>query len=166
MVLQQMAIHEFRNLQSVLQQLTIQDYNQSVAILDHISIGKHVRHTLEFAHCLFEKIETISYDKRARKLELEQQPSVALKEITSLISIIETAKLDFELLLDVQYANETIQVKTSFYRELVFVIEHTVHHLAILRIALVHSFPQVQFPAYFGYADSTIRFHTHQKIAI
>jgi hypothetical protein len=41
-----------------------------------------------------------------------------------------------------------------------------VHHKAILRMALNQYFPQVQFDASFGYADSTIRFLEQTKVAI
>jgi uncharacterized damage-inducible protein DinB len=48
------------------------------------------------------------------------------------------------------------KVTTTFQRELTYLIEHSIHHLAIISIALRDSFATIEVPKYFGVAFSTI----------
>jgi hypothetical protein len=51
-------------------------------------------------------------------------------------------------------------VNSSLYRELLFNIEHAIHHMAILKIGTKIVLPEWDLPQQFGVAPSTIR---HQK---
>jgi hypothetical protein len=51
---------------------------------------------------------------------------------------------------------------TSYNRELVYNLEHAIHHMAIMKIAVDNAFPQVQMPENFGVAYSTIRYQQQQ----
>ena len=42
--------------------------------------------------------------------------------------------------------------------ELVYNIEHAVHHMAIIRIAVQHEFPDLALDDEFGYATSTLKY--------
>jgi len=54
--------------------------------------------------------------------------------------------------------NESFKIKTSLDRELVYNIEHAIHHMAIIRIAIENEFDSVSIDKHFGVAYSTIRF--------
>jgi hypothetical protein len=66
---------------------------------------------------------------------------------------------DKMLMLATSYdGEELLEIPTSFNRELVYLIEHTIHHLAIIKIGLNEAFPTIEIPENFGVAYSTIRF--------
>lgn len=52
------------------------------------------------------------------------------------------------------YAPDT-SIATNFYRELLYNIEHCIHHQAIIKIAMLHM-GKTQIPAHFGVAKSTM----------
>lgn len=49
-------------------------------------------------------------------------------------------------------------VESNIGRELLYVTEHAVHHMAILKMGIVHSFCHIQFEENFGVAESTINY--------
>jgi hypothetical protein len=53
---------------------------------------------------------------------------------------------------------EFITIETNFLRELVYNIEHAVHHMAIIKIGVREVAPQIVLPHDFGIAASTIRY--------
>ncbi len=54
-----------------------------------------------------------------------------------------------------------VAIPSLFYRELLYNIEHAVHHMAILRIALEADFPHVPLAEHSGVAYSTVQ-HRNQ----
>ena len=48
-------------------------------------------------------------------------------------------------------------------RELVYNIEHAIHHMALIKIGIKEVAPQLQLPEGFGVANSTIRHKKQQK---
>ncbi|TAG65626.1 MAG: DinB family protein, partial [Runella slithyformis] len=48
--------------------------------------------------------------------------------------------------------------QTTLSRELVYIAEHAIHHLAILKIALRAHFPDIALPVHFGVAYSTVQY--------
>lgn len=166
MVLSTIAIRQLEALSAIIEQLSDEDFRLELPMLEGTSLGKHIRHTLEFHQCLFAEQPIISYDNRQRNALLETDRSEAIHCIEELITRLRFVQLDKVLQLSVQYGAETILVTSSVKREMAFLIEHTVHHKAILRMALNQYFPQVTFDASFGYADSTIRFLEQTKVAI
>lgn len=166
MVLSAIAIRQLEDLSAIIEQLSDEDFRLELPLLEGASLGKHIRHTLEFHQCLFAEKKVISYDNRHRNVLLETDRTEAIHCIDALISRLRFVQLDKVLHLSVQYGAETIIVTSSVKREMAFLIEHTVHHKAILRMALNQYFPHVTFDASFGYADSTIRFLEQTKVAI
>lgn len=166
MILSDIAIQQLEDLRSVIGQLSDEEFMRPLSLLDGVSIGKHIRHTLEFHQCLFAEGKVISYDKRARNGKLEEVREEAFSHIDDLGIRLRFVQLDRILNMSVQYGDHELQVTTSVQREMAFLIEHTVHHMAILRIALTACFPHVCYNPEFGYADSTIRFREQTKIAI
>ena len=53
---------------------------------------------------------------------------------------------------------EFVTIETNFLRELVYNIEHVVHHMAIIKIGIREAAPKVKLPHDFGIAASTIRY--------
>lgn len=162
MNLKDASVNILDQLEKVLIQLRDKDYCQSIPSLE-ASIGQHVRHILEFYICLFEGLETgkINYDHRRRDERIENNKRFALDQLDNLRSRIEKQMNNPELMLDLKYgeaSNEDIGISTNYERELAYNIEHTIHHLAIIKQAFREIGQYVELPANFGIASSTVRF--------
>ena len=75
---------------------------------------------------------------------------------------------DKPLLLEVGYdrgSEDSVTIATTANRELVYNIEHAVHHMAIMKIGVREVAPYVKLSPDFGIAASTIRYND-SKISI
>lgn len=164
-MLKQEAIDKLLSLKGILNQIKDEHYNLPLSTLMGASVGKHVRHIVEFYECLLGNSENnlVNYDDRKRNIFLEENVKYSRDYITEIIDLLEKIIANKRLLLSSKYKDETINMETSLYREITYNIEHTVHHLAIINIALPIHFPYINVPTNFGYADSTIQYLKTQK---
>jgi hypothetical protein len=140
-----------------------QDFIKPSASLGQSTIGQHLRHTLEFFICLEQGFESgvINYDKRAHDKLIESDKFIALSCIHKISDFVNSLHDDKALKLEVGYdlsKEEFVTIGTSAMRELVYNIEHAVHHMAIMKIGIREISPYIQLPPDFGIAASTIRF--------
>lgn len=147
---------QLEELKGLLLQLQPADYFSVSPVFRKSSIGQHVRHILELFDCLISQYDfgCINYDLRKRDLQLESDPGSALGKIMELQSRIPLS--DKELILFPDQNPKTEGIKTTYYRELLYNLEHCVHHQALIRLACF-SLPYVSLPESFGVANSTIR---------
>lgn len=148
-----------------LDQLGEDRYCQSLEVFSGSSIGQHTRHIIEFLDCLSVQCDSglINYDQRLRNKLIEEQPAVAATVLEAVLDRLYTHELKKKLTLAFTYDCETDSfdtVDTTFERELVYNIEHAIHHLAIIKIGLKEIAPDIQLPVDFGVAPSTIRYHS------
>lgn len=154
------CIHILRQLTDLTQQIRVEDFVRPASTLSGSTIGQHLRHTLEFFLCL----ETgflagvVDYDKRAHDKLIETDKQVALSAIERVKVFVSQLK-EKALELHVGYSmNETyVTVETTAMRELVYNIEHAVHHMAIIKIGVREIASYITLDADFGIAASTIR---------
>lgn len=149
----------FDDLNSILNQIEFKDYNQNLSILSNNSIGNHIRHILELFECLIESKENgmLNYDNRKRCSRTEDDKEFALKKLQKINAEIEKLDLNKMILLQQNLEGKLIECKTNFQRELLYNIEHCVHHLAIIRIGIEQNFNYVNIPENFGIAYSTLQ---------
>lgn len=161
------AIKQLLSVQSILSQIKDDDYNKALITLKGASIGKHVRHLVEFYECLlFNNFDNIiNYDKRKRNLLLEENVKYTEDFITEIIDALTQIETNSRVLLVSNYQNQDITMESSMYREITYNIEHTVHHLAIISIAIPIHFNYINLSENFGYADSTIQYLKSQEIS-
>jgi uncharacterized damage-inducible protein DinB len=150
-------------LHDLLKQLEEQDFKLPVKTLSGSTIGQHMRHTLEFFICLEQGLLSgvINYDKRNHDKLIETDKELALATISRVASFIKSQKSDQSLILEVGYdvgKDDPVTLTTSYHRELVYNIEHAVHHMALIKIGVNEMAPYVSLPAEFGVAASTLRF--------
>lgn len=137
------------------------DYSKSLDLLSGNTVAKHVRHVLELYVQLLSGIaqQEVNYDKRERNLLLEHNKTYTLGFINDLKAQIDgLSNADNLLYLNSLVNNEEVLVKTSMARELVYNIEHAIHHMAIMQIACKHCFNYIQLDKNFGVAYATIQF--------
>jgi hypothetical protein len=159
--IQKANIEILEQLSFVLNQFNNKSFQKPLKVLNEISIGQHTRHIIEFYQCLFIGLngENINYDGRNRDLQLESDLPYAIDEIKNLISKLKQNLNNKMVSLNVIFENEEIiDVPSSFLRELTYLIEHTIHHLAIINIAIKSTFETIAVPENFGIAFSTINY--------
>lgn len=138
-------------------------YQSPLDILSGSTIGQHTRHIIEFYHCLLEQSglgerPVINYAGRRRDIMIETQPDYALQLVTNITSMLEALQPDTACWLNcAEHGQDEMMVDSTIGRELVYNIEHTIHHLAIVKIALRSTLTQLVLPIHFGVAPSTIR---------
>ncbi len=149
-------------LETVLNKIAPADYCRPSSRLGGSSIGQHMRHVLEFFVCLGQGVETgvVNYDKRARDPRIENNPEFALAAIHQIRMLIQN-KDDQTMQLQVEYQNSNdFLLPTTYAREIAYNIEHATHHMAIIKIGIGEVARDLELPAEFGLAPSTVR---HKK---
>lgn len=138
-------------------------YQAPLELLSESTIGQHTRHIIEFFNCLIEQTDTghtpvINYSMRRRDFLIESAPDHALRMVHQICERIMDLNISKTCLLDCTEHGEDIQVPSTISRELIYTIEHAIHHLAIVKIALKVATPSITLPEHFGVAPSTIRY--------
>lgn len=160
-MLQKTNIEIIDQLVDLLNDIDLDVYKDGLRPLHYTTIGQHVRHITEFYLCLLKGYEdgTVDYDARERniRIEIDKDFTVDILEKTKQKLNIQT--LDRPLILKSKFGgDDAIDISSSFFRELTYLIEHTIHHLAIIKIGLNESYPEIIIPKNFGIAHSTIRY--------
>ncbi len=165
------CIHLLKDIKLYLEQVTYFDYKQPLELLFGSSVGQHTRHILDGFTCLFQQTQNsscVNYELRKRDEILESNTRAAIAFIEDVISKLSKVEEEDQFLtLVVNYnTNENVShfVNSTFQRELAHNIEHAIHHMAIIKIALRHSFTYVELPDHFGVAPSTLRYRNGIKI--
>ena len=162
MQLSKAANNILKQLAGVVEQISEEDFRKPSDVLN-ATIGQHLRHTLEFFICL-EKghdLGIVNYDKRVHDKAMENDKVIALDTIRYIQQFINGNPTDKPLRLEVGYlphSDECMSVDTNYYRELVYNIEHAVHHMAIMKIGIREIADYVTVPLDFGIAVSTLRY--------
>ncbi|MBX2955941.1 MAG: DinB family protein [Cyclobacteriaceae bacterium] len=144
-------------------QLSEHEYSKPIESLGHSSIGQHVRHTLEFFICLEQGFGTgsINYDKRSHDKLVETDKYLALSTLNRINEFVTSNTQNKVLSLEMNYSLDQeilISVETNYLRELIYNIEHAVHHMAIIKIGVREVVPHINLPSTFGIASSTLRY--------
>lgn len=123
------------------------------------SIGAHIRHDLNFVECFLKGIETgvVDYANRERDPRIETDRSFAASRIDAVID--QLAALDADPRTALFVASEiesTMLHRSTVSRELEFVLSHTIHHHALIKLKLrdAKTAPAPEF----GVAPSTLEY--------
>ena len=150
-------IEQLQSLSNLLIILDDNQYTRNNRLLGNASIGGHTRHIIELLKCAVDGYYTgnVDYINRSRNLSLESELIAAMREVENLKSLV--IKADRELKLAVECQAPTAYVRTTYYREIVYNTEHTIHHLALIRVALREMNLDIVSDD-FGVARSTIKY--------
>ena len=159
--LQSLSIDLLNSIEKTITNLSDRQYTESMEILSNATIGQHIRHMLEF----YEAIEiatkngVVNYDARKRSLDLETSVIKARELIKTSVKNVENYNKDQPIKMKGNYSINDVEastIVTSLSRELAYTMDHTIHHLAIIKNALI--LQGVKIDENFGVAPSTIRY--------
>lgn len=119
-----------------------------------------MRHVIELFQCLERGYEsgTINYEKRKRDINIETDKDLATQLLLNIHEGL--GKGNKELLLEASYDDNSgavITIHTNYYREIAYNLEHTIHHMALIRVG-VNEVASISLPDNFGVASSTVKF--------
>lgn len=150
----------FIQMENMLERLTNQQYSEKIGMMSDSAIGEHVRHVIEFYLELNQGYSSgkVNYDLRKRDHMIESSKDFAVIKLREITCSLEKPDRQLELLGSYSLAEENgFKVPSSYYRELIYNLEHTVHHMALMRIA-VAKVSLIQLPEDFGLAISTLKY--------
>lgn len=162
------ATHDILSaLKNFLEQMGEDAYCQPVDSLSHATIGQHTRHTIEFFQCLLSQRENgvVNYDKRSRNHLMEEHPAVALQALEQVAADFASLFSDKPLMLETTFSEKEDDfslISTSLHREWSYVLEHAIHHMAIIKIGLRLMAPHVKVPENFGVSPATVKYRQRQ----
>jgi len=150
----------FTQLAELLNQLENPVYSKPCLALSDATIGQHIRHIIELFQCLETGYNSsiVNYENRKRDYYIETDIRKAERLIREIIQNLD--KPNKELLLESEdYFNgeELISIPTNYYRELIYNLEHAIHHMAMIKIG-VKEISQISLPEEFGIAFSTLKY--------
>ncbi|VXD18671.1 DinB family protein [Marinoscillum sp. 108] len=168
MPINQSAINLLDQVKYIVRQMTSDQYVLPISTLSNATIGQHVRHLLEFFLCLQDAqlTRSLDYDDRKHDQYLQTDVKLALGVTNALQNTLQQQDKDFPIAMRANYDIEvenSIDISTSFFRELAYNIEHAIHHMALIKIGLREAFPEVDIPEHFGVASSTVRYQKSQN---
>ncbi len=140
------------------------DFKKPLPVLMNKTLGKHIRHIVEFFELLMKGYLSgeISYDHRMHDPSIEENRQLALKKLQEIAQKLGGYQTDRVVVLEVDYTQEgqdrVMKLNSSFMRELSYNIEHAIHHMAIIKMAVLHDLPHLTLAPQFGVAYATIRF--------
>lgn len=157
------SFHQTLNqLENILYQLNDEEYTKTVDLINKQTIGKHVRHIVEFFQCLLQAEKIVCFDSRKRELKIETSTEYTLNTIVKIKVEIEQLDFDKPIVLKQLIGDEVLEINSTIGRELIYCIDHSIHHFAIIKMVLKADFPYINFDKDFGIAYSTLNF-TKQK---
>lgn len=141
----------------LLRQLSNEEFMQKNPELSNATIGEHMRHIIELFGCLLENYEygLINYDDRKRDVLLQTDKNEAIAIIEKYL--LELDKPNKPLSLTHNCFSPIELLQTNYFRELIYNLEHSIHHQALIKVAL-HSLPHIKIPSSFGVAPSTLEY--------
>ena len=162
-MIHQITRDKFEQLHHLLCQFTDDQLRKPLDVLNGSSIGMHIRHILEFYLCLFDSLaeKDLNYDLRKRNKDMETQTASCTECLSYLQNQLDAYQQDFSMRLYADYSlsesEDPVSVETTYFRELLYNVEHTVHHLAIIKIGMQALEGNFRTGADFGVAASTVR---------
>ncbi|MDW8849389.1 DinB family protein [Flavobacterium sp. MMLR14_040] len=142
---------------NLLGQLSDHDYSKPCEALSNSSIGEHTRHILEMFQCLDKSYESgvLNYDQRERNIQIQTETDYAKQCI---FEIKRGLKSENKILYLEHFIDGlNMRIQTNYYRELLYNLEHCIHHQALIKVAVLQ-YKNVMVNENFGVARSTIEY--------
>lgn len=141
----------------VIRSLPEEDFTRPCRLIGGATIGQHVRHTIELYQCLllgYSKGE-ICYDKRSRDRKIENNIDFALDCLRDISATIGRPDKDLNVFYEIH--QNDVHLRSNYFREVMYNLEHTIHHEALIRVA-IEALTTIELPTSFGVAPSTLKY--------
>ena len=149
--------NSLNELTALLRQLSDSEYSKPCPALSHATIGEHTRHIVEMFQCLQYNYDSgmVNYDKRERNIMIQTNTGFAIDAIRIVQENLDKGnkKIELQQIVD----GEEIRIESNYNRELLYNLEHCIHHQALIKVAL-HDCENVTVDVNFGVARSTIEY--------
>jgi uncharacterized damage-inducible protein DinB len=149
--------NSLNELVQLLEQLSNDEYAKPCLALSNATIGQHTRHIVEMFQCLLGNYESgiVNYDKRERNIMIQTDTAFACAAIEIVKSNLD--KSNKKLALRQVVDGVEITIESNYNRELLYNLEHCIHHQALIKVAVLQC-EDVVINEYFGVARSTIEY--------
>ncbi len=144
-------------LKLLISQLSNEEYVRHCESLSNATIGEHSRHIIELFQCLETQYEfgIINYDNRKRDYLIQTDTHFAQQIIEQIIFQLDKPNKDLKL--EQKIDEEVLLLTTNYERELLYNLEHCIHHQALIKVALLQ-LESIEIDENFGVARSTIEY--------
>lgn len=141
----------------LLHQLSEEEYSESCFELSGATIGEHIRHIAETFQCLNKNYDSgfVNYDERERNVLIQTNKNFAVQIITAIQNNLnkENKILKLQQIID----GAVVKIESNYYRELLYNLEHCIHHQALIKVAVLKN-KNIVIDSNFGVARSTIEY--------
>lgn len=141
----------------LLEQMSNTEFSKPCQLLSNSTIGEHTRHIVEMFQCLENNYYSgiVNYDKRPRNILIQTDTTFAISQIVAIQSLLEkeNRKIELQQIID----NEEVRIESNYFRELLYNLEHCIHHQALIKVAVLQS-ETIFVNENFGVARSTIEY--------
>ena len=142
---------------ALLVQIPDDEYVKPCNSLSDSTIGEHTRHIIEMFQCLDGNYASgiVNYDKRPRNKLIQTDPEFAISQIKIIQNSLEkeNKKIELQQIID----EEELRIESNYFRELLYNLEHCIHHQALIKVAILH-IESITISKDFGVALSTIEY--------
>src|SRR5205085_10410445 len=119
--------------------LSNEEYSQPSTILFSATIGQHARHIIELFLCLEKGYEdgVVNYEKRKRDYRLETDKEFASSLLNDIYRRL--SRPNKEIILEAEDYGDAagiVSIPSNYYREIAYNLEHTIHHMALIRVGI------------------------------
>ncbi|HLP64962.1 DinB family protein [Flavobacterium sp.] len=144
-------------LTDLLSQLSNDDYACPCHGLSNATIGEHTRHIVEMFQCLENQYESgvVNYDKRNRDYRIQTDTDFAKESIIAVLNQLDRPNKNLQLQQIVD--GEELLIESNYNRELLYNLEHCIHHQALIKVAVLQN-DAIVIDENFGVARSTIEY--------
>ena len=142
---------------SLLNQISNDDFTSPCKGLSNSTIGEHTRHIIEMFQCLENQYESgiVNYDKRNRDYRIQTDTNFALQCIADIKNQLD--KKNKNVTLQQIVDGEELYIDSNYFRELLYNLEHCIHHQALIKVAVLQ-LEHLEIDPDFGVARSTIEY--------
>lgn len=125
-------------LSEMLTKISPEHYTAKSVYLGDVSIGQHTRHIIELWKSIVAGYITgeIDYDDRKRDIRIELDTDFAQQEVEFLLKHTCVKDKPIKLLAAREENGDAFFANSSYFREVVYNTEHTIHHMALIKVAL------------------------------
>ena len=158
MPIQKATREVFAQLIHSIRELSPGEYVEPCNSLMNNSIGKHVRHIIELFQCLENGYGSgmVSYDSRKRDTKIEEDRGLAISLLENITDQMDKPNKDLVMISVFGSEEKAIPIATNYYRELAYNLEHTIHHMALIRVG-ISEVSRIELSPEFGIAPSTLK---------